>query len=49
MCRFSSFLVSYLLSGDAKLAAKTGNKVGGYVATQNSAIPGYSEKFEGFI
>ena len=39
----ASFLVTYLLSGDARLAAKIGNKVGGYVASQNGAIPEYSD------
>jgi fructokinase len=42
----AAFMVKYLKSNDVFAAAKTANKVGGYVASQSGAIPEYSEEIK---
>lgn len=41
----AAFLTTYLKTGDARKAARIGNKVGGFVASQHGAIPEYPERF----
>ena len=37
----AAFMYKYFQAGDAMLAATVANKVGGYVASQEGAIPDY--------
>ena len=40
----ASFLYSYLTTRDAVISAQVGNKIGGYVASMEGAIPEYSQE-----
>lgn len=42
----AAFLTTYLRTGDPKKAARIGNLVGGFVASENGAIPVYSDRFQ---
>ncbi|WP_258105683.1 carbohydrate kinase [Marinoscillum sp. MHG1-6] len=41
----AGFITTYMKTGDPKKAARIGNMVGGFVASQSGAVPDYPQKF----